>query len=316
MQMRPLGTSGLQIAPIMLGGNVFGWTIDEATSFAVLDAFVDRGGNFIDTADVYSRWAPGHKGGESETIIGAWLARSGKRGRVVLATKVGMDMGEGRKGLKAAYIKESVEASLRRLRTDHIDLYQSHQDDESTPVEETLQAYADLIQAGKVRLAGASNYKGSRLTQAMEAGGKPGLARYATLQPNYNLHSRQEYETDLAPVAAAWGLGVIPYFSLAAGFLTGKYPNREAARGAMREAMVGKYFDPRGERILKALAAVSAETGAAQASISLAWLLARPQIIAPIASVTSVEQLDSLFAAADLNLSAEQLKRLTEASSY
>lgn len=316
MQKRPLGDSNVQIAPIMLGGNVFGWTVDEATSFGILDAFVDRGFNGIDTADIYSRWAPGHKGGESETILGAWLARSGKRDRVVLATKVGMDMGEGRKGLKAAYIKESVEGSLRRLRTDHIDLYQSHQDDESTPMDETLKAYAELIQEGKVRLIGASNYKGSRLTQAMEAGGNPGLARYVTLQPNYNLHTRQDYETDLAPVVARYGLSVIPYFSLAAGFLTGKYRTREDAAGSKREGMVGKYFDARGEKILKALTAVSGETGAAQASIALAWLLAQPHIAAPIASATSITQLESLFSAADLKLSADQLKRLSEASSY
>jgi aryl-alcohol dehydrogenase-like predicted oxidoreductase len=316
MQKRPLGQSNVQIAPIMLGGNVFGWTIDEPTSFGILDAFVDRGFNAIDTADVYSRWAPGNQGGESETIIGAWLARSGKRDRVVLATKVGMDLGEGRKGLKAAYIKEAVEASLRRLRTDHIDLYQSHQDDEATPMDETLKAYADLIQAGKVRLIGASNYQGSRLAQAMEAGKRAGMARYVTLQPHYNLYARQDYETDLAPVAAKYGLGVITYFSLASGFLTGKYRTREDAKGANREAAVGKCFDARGERILKALAAVSAETGAAQASIALAWLLAQPNIAAPIASATSVKQLDSLFAAADLHLTPAQLQLLTGASSY
>jgi len=316
MQKRNLGGSGVQIAPIMLGGNVFGWTVDEPTSFGILDAFTDHGFNFIDTADMYSRWVPGHQGGESETIIGAWLARSGRRDQVVLATKVGMDMGEGRKGLRAAYIKESVEGSLRRLRTDHIDLYQSHQDDPSTPVDETLRAYADLIQAGKVRHIGASNYKGGRLAQAMEAGGKAGLARYITLQPQYNLHARQEYETDLAPVVAACGLEVIPYYSLASGFLTGKYRTREDAKGANREAAVGKCFDARGEKILKALAAVSAETGAAQASIALAWLLAQPHIAAPIASATSIRQLESLLAAADLVLSAGNLKLLTEASSY
>jgi len=316
MQKRSLGGSSVQIAPVMLGGNVFGWTIDQPTSFGILDAFVDRGFNAIDTADVYSRWAPGNHGGESETIIGAWLARSGRRDRVVLATKVGMDLGEGRKGLRAAYIKEAVEASLRRLRADHIDLYQSHQDDEATPLDETLKAYADLIQAGKVGLIGASNYTGSRLAQAMEAGAQPGMARYTTLQPHYNLYARQDYETDLAPVAAKYGLGVITYFSLAAGFLTGKYRTREDARGASREGAVAKCFDGRGERILEALAAVAAETGAAQAAIALAWLLAQPNIAAPIASATSVKQLDSLLAAAELQLSAAQLKALTDASAY
>jgi aryl-alcohol dehydrogenase-like predicted oxidoreductase len=316
MRKRTLGGGDVQIAPIVLGGNVFGWTIDGTTSFEILDAFVDRGFNCIDTADMYSRWAPGHKGGESETIIGDWLARSGKRGTVILATKVGMDMGDGKKGLKAAYIKESVEGSLRRLRTDHIDLYQSHQDDESTPLDETLRAYDDLIREGKVKFIGASNYKGSRLAEAMETGKQAGLGHYVTLQPNYNLHTRQEYETDLAPVVEKYGLSVIPYFSLAAGFLTGKYQTRQDAQGAKREGMLGRYFDPRGERILKALAAVSEETGAAQASISLAWLLAQPHIAAPIASATSTRQLESLFAAADLELSADQLKVLTEASAY
>ena len=316
MLKRTLGDDRLQIAPIMLGGNVFGWTADEPTSFAILDAFVARGFNAIDTADVYSRWVPGHQGGESETVLGAWLKRSGQRGQVILATKVGMDMGEGRKGLKAARIKEAVEGSLRRLRTDYIDLYQSHQDDEGTPLEETLRAYGDLIQEGKVRYIGASNYQGARLAQAMDAGGKAGLPRYRTLQPNYNLHARQNYETDLAPVVAAHGLGVIPYFSLAAGFLTGKYRTREDARGVAREGAVGGYFDERGARILKALAAVSAETGAAQASISLAWLLAQPHVTAPIASATSVQQLDSLLAAADLDLTAGQLETLTRASAY
>ncbi len=313
MQKRTLGHSKVEVIPIMLGGNVFGWTADESTSFAILDSFIDRGFNFIDTADVYSRWAPGHKGGESETIIGRWLAQSGKRDKVILATKVGMEMGEGKKGLNAAYIKEAVEASLRRLQTDHIDLYQSHQDDASTPLDETLKAYDDLVRAGKVRLIGASNYKGARLAEALETSAKAGLASYVTLQPNYNLHTRAEYETDLAPVVAKYGLSVIPYFSLAAGFLTGKYKTKEDAKGAAREVLVDKYFDARGEKILQALAAVSRETGAAQASIAIAWLLAQPHIAAPIASATSIRQLETLFAAADLKLTDDQLKTLTEA---
>ena len=316
MQTRSIGPADVKVSPIMLGGNVFGWTADEATSFAVLDAFVDRGFNFIDTADVYSRWAPGHQGGESETILGRWFARSGKRDQVVLATKVGMEMGEGKKGLKAAYIKEAVEASLRRLQTDHIDLYQSHQDDASTPLEETLRAYDDLIRGGKVRLIGASNYKGDRLTEALETSRKAGLPAYVTLQPHYNLHTRQEYETDLAPVVAAHGLSVIPYFSLGGGFLTGKYKTKADAEGVAREGIVGKYFDARGENILLALAELSKETGASQASIALAWLLAQPHIVAPIASATSTRQLDSLFAAADLKLTGDQLKRLSTASAY
>jgi aryl-alcohol dehydrogenase-like predicted oxidoreductase len=316
MQKRELGKSGVRVAPIVLGGNVFGWTADEARSFEILDAFVDRGYDFIDTADVYSRWVPGHVGGESETIIGKWFHKSGKRNKVVLATKVGMEMGEGKSGLKAAYIKESVEGSLRRLQTDHIDLYQAHKDDEATPLEETLSAFQSLIEEGKVQLIGASNYKGSRLAKALDVSKKVGIHEYVTLQPNYNLHTRQEYETDLAPVVAKYGLSVIPYFALASGFLTGKYKTKEDAKGAKREQMVGQYFDARGERILKALAAVSAESGATQASIALAWLLAQPNIAGPIASATSTKQLESLFEAADLNLSAAQLKTLTDASAY
>jgi aryl-alcohol dehydrogenase-like predicted oxidoreductase len=316
MKMRTLGDSKVQVTPLMLGGNVFGWTIDESASFGILDAFIDRGFDFIDTADIYSTWVPGHKGGESETIIGNWLAKSGKRSKVILATKVGMDMGDGKKGLKAAYIKEAAEASLRRLRTDYIDLYQSHQDDESTPLDETLKAFDDLIRAGKVKLIGASNYKGSRLAAAQETSKKAGLAHYVTLQPNYNLHTRQEYETDAAPVVAKYGLSVIPYFSLASGFLTGKYKTKEDTKSAQREGGLGQYFDARGERILKALAAVSATTGAAQASVALAWLLAQPHVTAPIASATSAKQLESLFGAIDLKLTSDQLKTLTDASAY
>jgi aryl-alcohol dehydrogenase-like predicted oxidoreductase len=316
MQKRKLGKSTVTIAPIVLGGNVFGWTIDEAQSFEILDTFVDHGFNFIDTADMYSRWVPGHVGGESETILGRWFQKSGKRNKVVLATKVGMDMGEGRSGLKAGYIKESVEGSLRRLQTDHIDLYQSHKDDETTPLEETLKAYESLIKEGKVRLIGASNYKGARLAEALEISRASGFPGYVTLQPNYNLYTREEYETDLAPVVAKYGLSVIPYFSLAAGFLTGKYKTKEDAKGAKREEMVAKYFDGRGERILNALADVAQETGTAQASVALAWLLAQPNIAAPIASATSTKQLESLFAAADLALTDAQVKTLTDASAY
>jgi aryl-alcohol dehydrogenase-like predicted oxidoreductase len=316
MRKRQLGSSGVRVAPIMLGGNVFGWTADETTSFRILDRFVERGFDFIDTADVYSIWLPGHHGGESESIIGAWLAKSGKRQQVVLATKVGMDMGGGRKGLKAAYIKEAAEASLRRLRTDYIDLYQSHEDDPSTPLEETLRAYDDLIRAGKVRLIGASNYTGARLAEAMDTSERAGLPRYVTLQPKYNLHARHPYETDLAPVVARYDLGVLPYFALASGFLTGKYSTKAQAAGAARQSAVEAYFDARGEKILRALSAVSRETGAQQASIALAWLLAQPHIIAPIASATSLDQLESLFAAPDLALTPAQLKTLTEASAY
>ncbi len=316
MRTRALGTTDVKVAPLMLGGNVFGWTADRDQSFAVLDAFVDGGGDFIDTADVYSRWAPGHVGGESETVIGEWLKRSGKREKVVLATKVGFDMGEGKQGLSKRYILEEAEASLRRLQTDRIDLYQSHTDDEATPIEETLEAYSRLIEQGKVRLIGASNYKGARLREAIEMAKKDGLPVYATLQPEYNLYAREGFETDLRPVVEEFGLGVVTYSSLASGFLTGKYKTKEDAKGAKREAQVGKYFDARGMRILGALAEVAGETGAAEASVALAWLMAQPTVTAPIASATSVAQLGDLLAAVELTLTAEQVGRLTEASAF
>jgi aryl-alcohol dehydrogenase-like predicted oxidoreductase len=315
MQKRALGKSGLEIVPLVFGGNVFGWTADESTSFRLLDTFVDRGFDAIDTANVYSVWIPGHQGGESETILGKWFAQSGKRDKVVLATKVGFKMGDGTQGLKKDYILRSVEDSLKRLQTDVIDLYQSHTDDADTPLQETLSAYDQLIKEGKVRAIGASNYKAPRLQEAEQTAQSHGLPAYTTLQPEYNLYDRQAYETDLAPVAEQFGLGVIPYFSLASGFLTGKYQSLEDTKGAKRAARVEKYFDDRGLRILKALKQVSEETGAQQASVALAWLLAQPTITAPIASATSVEQMDALFAAVDLKLSASQLSALTEASS-
>jgi aryl-alcohol dehydrogenase-like predicted oxidoreductase len=316
MQTRALGTSTLQVVPLMLGGNVFGWTVDAPTSFSILDAFVDRGFNFIDTADVYSRWLPGNHGGESETILGQWFKKSGKRDKVVLATKVGMDMGDGKQGLSKKYILEAVEASLKRLQTDHIELYQSHKDDEATPLQETLEAYQQLIQQGKVRLIGASNYKGDRLTQAIELARKHNLPVYQTLQPEYNLYDRQTYEQDLTPVAKKFNLGVIPYFSLASGFLTGKYKTLADTKGKNRGSRVEKYFDERGEKILKALAEVAQDSHAKQASVALAWLLAQPTITAPIASATSTDQLESLFAAVDLKLDATALDKLNQASAY
>ena len=316
MQTRALGTSGLKIVPLVLGGNVFGWTIDEAQSFNVLDAFIDRGFNCIDTADVYSAWVPGHSGGESETILGKWFARSGKRDKVILATKVGMEMPNTGKGLRKDYILREVEQSLKRLQTNVIDLYQSHRDDESTPLEETLEAYGQLLKDGKVRAIGASNYKGARLTEAMETAKQHNLPAYTTLQPNYNLVDRQDYETDLAPVAAKYGLGVIPYFSLASGFLTGKYQTLEDTKGKKRGSRVEKYFNGRGMKILAALKQVAGETSAQQASVALAWLLAQPTITAPIASATSPQQLEALFAAVDLKLTNAQLKTLSDASAY
>ena len=314
MQKRKLGGSGLEIAPLMFGGNVFGWTADEATSFDLLDAFVDRGFDAIDTANVYSVWIPGHKGGESETILGKWFQRTGKRDKVMLATKVGFKMGDGGQGLRKAYILKSVDESLGRLGTDRIDLYQSHTDDAETPLDETLEAYGELIAAGKVRAIGASNYKGPRLLEAEQVARDKKLPAYTTLQPEYNLYDREAFERDLQPVAQQLHLGVIPYFSLASGFLTGKYKTLEDTKGAKRGSRVEKYFDARGIRILQALAQVSEETGAQQASVALAWLLAQPTITAPIASATSTQQLEALCAAVDLRLSAEQVQALTAAS--
>ncbi|HLI77171.1 MAG TPA: aldo/keto reductase, partial [Acidobacteriaceae bacterium] len=248
MQKRALGKSGLEIVPLVFGGNVFGWTADEATSFRLLDAFVDRGFDAVDTANVYSAWVPGHQGGESETIIGKWFQQSGKRDKVVLATKVGFKMGDGSQGLKKEYILRSAEESLKRLQTDVIDLYQSHTDDQETPLEETLSAYDELIKSGKVRAIGASNYKGPRLEEAETVAQDQKLPAYTTLQPEYNLYDRKAYETDLAPVAQKFGMGVIPYFSLASGFLTGKYQSLEDTKGAKRGSRVEKYFDERGLR--------------------------------------------------------------------
>lgn len=314
MQKRTLGRSGLSIAPIVLGGNVFGWTADEATSFAVLDAFVGAGFNCIDTADLYSRWVSGNNGGESETIIGNWLKRRGRRDDVVIATKVGADMGGGHKGVSARYIAEAVDASLKRLRLDHIDLYQEHYDDESTPVEETMEAFARLIRQGKVRAIGASNITPVRLRASQVAAAKGGWPRYETLQPHYNLMERAGYERDFEQVCKDQGLGVLTYFSLASGFLTGKYRSKLDLSKSARGDGVAKYLDERGLRVLAALDRIAAETKATQAEVALAWLLARPGITAPIVSATSVVQWNEIAKAAELRLSAEALVVLNQAS--
>jgi aryl-alcohol dehydrogenase-like predicted oxidoreductase len=316
MQRRKLGESEIEVAPLMFGGNVFGWTADEATSFRLLDAFVARGFNFIDTADVYSAWVPGHQGGESETLLGKWLRRSGKRNQVVIATKVGMAMGPLQGGLAKAYIMSSVEKSLQRLQVDCIDLYQSHQDDPKTPLEETLEAYSRLIEQGKVRLIGASNYTGERLREAVELARRSGLPAYATLQPEYNLYSRKNFEEDARPVAKELGLGVLPYSSLASGFLSGKYASKEDIAGTSREKRLEGYFDERGMRILKALRQVANEVGAECGAVAVAWLMARPTVLAPIASATSVQQLESNLRAANLTFSPRQMQMLDEASAY
>ena len=311
MQKRKLANTGVEVPVIMLGGNVFDWTVNEADSFRLLDAAFDRGLTFIDTADVYSKWIPGHVGGESETIIGKWFARSGKRDHLFIATKLGMDMGDGKQGLAPKYIAEAVEASLRRLQTDRIDLYQSHKDDEKTPLEDTLAAFDRLIKQGKVRFIGASNYTGARLREALETSKRNKLARYETLQPHYNLVERENYEADLAPVVAEYGLGVIPYFSLAGGFLTGKYRSEADMRGKARGGMVGKYMNARGFAVLDALDAVAKEYKSTPASVALAWLIAQPGITAPIASATNEKQLGDLVAAAGLKLDRTALEKLS-----
>ena len=313
MQQRKLGRSGLSIAPIVFGGNVFGWTADEATSFALLDAFVASGFNCIDTADAYSRWVPGHVGGESETIIGNWLKRRGKRDDVIVATKVGADMGEGR-NLTRDYIMRSVEGSLKRLQTDHIDLYQEHWDDEKTPVAETMEAFATLIRDGKVRAVGASNLSPARLRESLAASAQHGWPRYETLQPHYNLVERGEYERDFEPICKEHGLGVIPYWSLAAGFLTGKYRSEADLGKSPRGGGVKKYLDARGHRMLAALDTVAAGAGATPAQVALAWLIARPSITAPIASATSVAQWHDIARAAELKLGDDAIRKLDAAS--
>lgn len=315
MEHRRLGRSDILVPPLCFGGNVFGWTADEAMSFRILDELLAAGFNFIDTADVYSRWAPGHVGGESETIIGKWMKARGNRDRIVLATKVGSDMGLGKVCLKADYIAQAVEASLTRLQTDHIDLYQSHWDDPETPFEEVLGAYDGLIKAGKVRIIGASNLSGPRLFEALAVSAREQLPRYETLQPEYNLCEREAYETELEPVCQANGLGVITYFSLAAGFLTGKYRVAgDAGKSPRGQQNVEKYLNERGLRILAALDEVSAIHGASPTQVALAWIMARPSITAPIASASRVEQLGDLVASASLALTPADIERLNTAS--
>jgi len=314
MEKKKLGRSSLDVPPITLGSNVFGWTLSESDAFHQLDRALEAGLNFIDTADVYSRWAPGHRGGESETILGKWFAKSGRRKDVILATKVGMEMGEAKKGLSASYIARAVEDSLERLQTDYIDLYQAHSDDLETPLEETLEAFDNLVKAGKVRFIGASNYTGARLAAALETSKKNGLAAYVSLQPHYNLLERQPFESDLLPVVEKYQLGVIPYFSLAAGFLTGKYRRGASASQAARSGMVEKYRNDHGFAIVDALVEVADAHHATPSRVALGWLLAQPGITAPIASATSDSHLDDLVAAASLKLDAASLQRLTEVS--
>ena len=314
MEKRKLGNSGLEVAPLAFGGNVFGWTADESTSFELLDAFVDAGFDLIDTADVYSYWVQGHSGGESETIIGKWLKRSGKRSKVVIATKVGKEMGPDSKGLSKVYILKALEASLRRLQTDYIDLYQSHADDPVTPMEETAEAFDQLIKQGKVRAIGASNFSAQRLAESLEVSEQTGYPRYESLQPLFNLYDRVDYEKELRPLCREKGLGVISYFSLASGFLTGKYGSKADLAKSARGKFVEKYLNERGFRIVEALKRVAQENNLTAAQVSLAWLIAQPTVTAPIASATNLEQLNELIEAATIELNPSVIDQLNKAS--
>jgi aryl-alcohol dehydrogenase-like predicted oxidoreductase len=314
MQKRKLGHSGIKLYPLAFGGNVFGWTVTESMSFTLLDAFVEAGFSLIDTADVYSRWVPGHNGGESETIIGKWLKRSGKREKVLIATKVGKEMGPNRKGLSKSYIMRAVEDSLQRLQTDYIDLYQSHADDPETPLEETLAAYAQMIREGKVRIIGASNYAADRLAQALQVSENHGYPAYQSLQPLYNLYDRSDYERELEPICREKGLGVISYFSLASGFLTGKYRSEGDVAKSARGEMVKKYLNERGLRILESLERVAQQYDVTPATVALAWLINHPGITAPIASATNLDQLSELIEATRLKLNLSSIDLLNQAS--
>ena len=313
MQLRQLGRSDLSIAPLAFGGNVFGWSVDEQRSFELLDAFVDAGFNLIDTADVYSAWVPGNRGGESETIIGNWLKQSGKRNRVVIATKVAKWVEH--RGLSPMNIRQAVEGSLKRLQTDHIDLYQAHEDDATVPLHETLEAFAQLIAEGKVRAIGASNYGADRFTESLKISKEHNLPRYESLQPEYNLVSRAGYEKELEPLIREEGIGVINYYALASGFLSGKYRSEaDLAKSNARGGSVKKYLNAHGLKVLAALDEIAAAHKATTAQVALAWLIARPSITAPIASATRVEQLQELVGAVALSLSADEIEALNRAS--
>jgi len=316
MKKRELGRSGIWVTPFCFGGNVFGWTVDESTSFTLLDALVDSGLDFVDTADVYSTWVPGHKGGESEAIIGNWLRRSGKRDKVIIATKGGKPMGPAKKGLSKTYITHAVEDSLKRLRTDYIDLYQSHEDDPNTPLEETMHVFTDLVKQGKVRTVGASNYNAGRFKEALKVSKDNGLESYQTLQPEYNLYQREDFEKNLQPVCLENQVGVISYYSLASGFLTGKYRSAGDLSKSPRGGGVKKYMNERGFRILDALDNVAREYNTTPSGAAIAWGVAQPGIVAPIASATSVKQLHETTKALEVNLSRDAIQLLNEASRY
>lgn len=315
MEKRKLGKSDLEFAPIAFGGNVFGWTADEATSHKLLDAFVDAGFTFVDTADVYSRWVPGHKGGESEAIIGSWLKKDpARRRKVVIATKCGMEMPSEGQGLSRAHIVKSVDASLKRLNTDRIDLFQSHKDDAATPQEETLSTYGELVKAGKIGVIGASNFDAKRLAEAAAISKAKGLPRYESLQPHYNLMERGLFEGELEAECVKEGIGVIPYYSLASGFLSGKYRSEADVGDAKRSAGVKKYINPKGMAVLKALDEAARKTGSNPAQVALAWLMQRKSITAPIVSATSLKQLDDIVKSASIKLDPESLAAIDKAS--
>jgi aryl-alcohol dehydrogenase-like predicted oxidoreductase len=314
MQKRKLGRSELEVSPVCFGGNVFGWTIDEATSFEILDAFIASGGNFIDTADVYSRWVEGNQGGESETILGSWMKQRRNREQVIIATKVGSNMGDRGKGLSRSHILQAVDDSLHRLQTDYIDLYQSHIDDESTPLEETLETYAQLIRQGKVRTIGASNYRADRLVKALQISEQHGYPRYESLQPLYNLYDRADYEKDLEPLCLQQEIGVISYFSLASGFLSGKYRSENDLSNSSRAGYVKKYLNPRGFRILEAIDELVKTYHTTPTTISLAWLIQRQSITAPIVSATKLQQLEEIIKASALKLDSASIELLDRAS--
>jgi aryl-alcohol dehydrogenase-like predicted oxidoreductase len=314
METRRLGQSSLEVPPITFGCNVFGWTADEKTSFALLDAWLDAGFNFLDTADVYSRWHPGNSGGDSEMIIGKWLRARSNRDKIILATKLGIEMAPGKKGLSKAYMQTAVEDSLRRLQTDYIDLYQSHRDDPETPIEETLSAYADLIKQGKVREIGASNFSAARMAESLKISTDKGLPRYQSLQPHYSLVERAEFEGPLEDLCLAEKIGVIGYYSLASGFLTGKYRSQADTQGQARGSRVQKYLDDYGFSVLAALDEVAARYEAKPGQIALAWLIARPSVTAPIASATNLQQLAELVEAAEIELDADSIQKIDTAS--
>ena len=314
MQRVKLGKSDLDVPVLCLGGNVYGWTLPEADSFRQLDLALEAGLNFIDTADVYSRWAPGHQGGESETILGKWLANGGKRDNVIIATKLGQDLGDGKQGLSAAYIPLAVEASLRRLQTDYIDLYQAHRDDPNTPLEETLAAFDKLVRQGKVRHIGASNYKAARLAEALTVSKDNGLVSYVSLQPLYNLVSREEFERELLPVVQQHTLAVLPFYALAAGFLTGKYRSQKDAEGKARGGTVGKFLNDWGWSVLRVLDEVASAHHSTPARVALAWLMVQPGVTAPIASATSEAHLTDLIEATRLKLDHASLQTLNAVS--